>query len=122
MTLSVTRNAIAALFISLPIAGFSQTDDDTTWTNSVEMEDYRMSLYRAHRECASSAVAMMLSYDVVKACSENFLKLKLSFLRGATLERYLRASPPTRAVANEKGYAAYRAWLHRHIAMGGLPQ
>ena len=76
-----------------------------------EMERYRQSIYPQFMACSDLAAIQILSAQQGSACSELLLRLKLSFLPGVTLERYHQMKPKTRAIANEKGYAAYRAWL-----------
>ena len=77
------------------------------------MATYRNALFRNLRACSTAAAQSFLAPGEAAFCSNIYLKLKLSFLNGVTVARYAQMSEKTRAVANEKGYAAYRAWLHR---------
>lgn len=79
-----------------------------------DIEDGRMELYRVHLDCAAAATQRQLSGDEVAFCSRTFVELKLSFLAGVTYERYGSMTASRRATANQKGYDAYRAWVHRY--------
>ncbi|MXQ06494.1 hypothetical protein GQ651_01405 [Alphaproteobacteria bacterium GH1-50] len=84
--------------------------------DAAALEDYRSRLYVRYRSCAGLAEQKVLSKDEFDACSLAYLKIKLSFLHGVTLERYEGMKPSLRAKANKIGYDAYRAWLHRMTA------
>lgn len=118
------KAAVAALVLALPVAAPAQQlpdFDHKNWTISEDLERYRIGLYRQHQECSSVAMERYLSVAEAGDCARTFLELKLSFLYGVTLESYDRMAPFSRAYANSKGYDAYRAWLHRHVAMGLAP-
>lgn len=80
------------------------------------MKHYRKALYLVHQSCAAEATHREMSRTEVDYCATAYMLLKLSFLDGVTHLRYRSMSAKTRAVANRKGYDAYRAWLHRDIA------
>lgn len=86
------------------------------------LETYRQDLFSIYSQCSDAAEVRRLSRDEVDACSFVFLKLKLSFLNGVTVERYATMKPSLRATANRKGYDSYRAWLHRHRADAAILQ
>ncbi|MDA7429381.1 hypothetical protein PGB28_12990 [Primorskyibacter aestuariivivens] len=118
----MTRFYTAAVAVCLgttpQLAADENKDFDLkTWTTNEALERYRTDLLAAHQLCNVEASRRALTTDKAQTCSENFLELKLSFLPGASRERYHRLSPSTRKLANEKGYAAYRAWLYRHRSL-----
>jgi hypothetical protein len=101
-----------------PLAAYDGADlSRPHWTDMQELEAYRDELYGFHRRCQESATQHVLEIDDAILCARVFLALKLSFLDGSSLARYEGLSAPTRAMANEKGYAAYLAWLHRSLAL-----
>ncbi len=111
---------IALVFLLSGSAVFAEDDIGTLTKPDFEdyeaMEEYRGKLYAAYSTCTFAAERRMLSLSEVDICMLTFLKLKLSFLNGVTADRYVNMTPTTRAVANRKGYDAYRAWRHRQIA------
>ena len=72
----------------------------------------RLELYKRHVACNARAEAGVMNPGDVRRCSDNFLALKLKFLHGASIERYYGLSPATQRDAHDKGYTAYRAWVH----------
>ena len=110
---------IAAIFLGLSPPASS--NDFTTfflryWTVSARIEAYRMDLYREYSECSKTAIERAVSMSEAEACADLYLRLKLSFLPGSEYNRFKTLSAATRAYAHEKAYAAYRAWLHRHVS------
>lgn len=82
------------------------------------MEAYREALYQDHVICARMAEQRQLSFGEVEYCSAIYLALKVSFLHGLTPDRFYQMKPKTQVVAHSKGYAAFRAWVHRRNATG----
>ncbi|WP_347311558.1 hypothetical protein [Defluviimonas sp. SAOS-178_SWC] len=83
-------------------------------SNHDALETYRQDLYHEYSACSDAALIRILGESEAVMCSVLFLAMKLSFLDGVTLERYVRMPAKTKAMTNEKGYAAYRTWLHRY--------
>ncbi|MCG6883334.1 MAG: hypothetical protein LJE62_06225 [Silicimonas sp.] len=111
-----TLATLVLLAIPLQAPAESRPDFDMkNWTVGQDIEGYRAALFAAHQLCSQAAVERPLSGGEIQACGDVYLDLKLSFLQGVTRERYLAMRPKTRAMANDKGYAAYRAWLHRQL-------
>lgn len=105
----------ALIGLAFPVtAGDSSGDLLRNWTMSEEVEDRRWALYKAYSACSQEASQRAISIHEAEACAELYMRLKLTFLRGSDYERYLGLSPATRAMANDKSYAAYIAWLHRN--------
>ncbi|WP_112324006.1 hypothetical protein [Oceanibium sediminis] len=86
------------------------------WEQTEQMQQYRERLYAAHLACCEGAKLQLMGLGEARACGDIYLRLKLSFLNGVTPERYVTMHAATRAVAHDKGYAAYRAWVHRQTA------
>lgn len=110
---------LAALLLAIPLeasASERALPERPHFTNSVGLEEYRRALYRKYATCSEAAATRELSRSEVAHCVNIYLSLKLSFLHGVSLERYHQMPVKTKIVANEKGYAAFRAWLHRNIA------
>lgn len=63
--------------------------------------------------CADAASSRMLGQDEAQTCSAAFLRIKLSFVPGLSLESYGRLSPDERAAANRTGYEAFLDWRLR---------
>lgn len=113
---------VMALFLGTPLQLFAEELPDfdfRNWTTGEDLEAYRSELYSLHQECAASASQRRLSGGEADMCVEIYLELKLSFLHGVTRERYKTMPALTRAKAHDMSYAAYRAWLHRQIAVAG---
>ena len=89
------------------------------WEDVTAMADYRSDLYAAFLNCSDAAAARILSQGEVTACNRLYLALKLSYLNGVTLDRYDAMPAKTKGIAQEKGYAAFRAWRHRQMTMPG---
>lgn len=83
------------------------------FTDVAALEAYRVALYHEHVRCGELAAETFLGWDEVNTCSEIYLRLKLSFLNGVTLDRYRTMPVKTKVVTHDKGYSAYLAWLHR---------
>ena len=121
----IMKNLLLVGLVPVVLAGAAVAEDANAfripdWASAVDLEKERLELYRQHMQCTSAAVERMLNSDEAAACSRVFLKLKLSFLPGSDISRFETLSPATRAMGNEKGYNAYRAWLHRRIVMAPL--
>lgn len=89
--------------------------DRPHWKDHDAMESYRASLFGMYKICSSAASDRMLSPGEAQSCSEIYMALKMSFLKGVTIDRYMGMSPPTKRKAHDMGYAALRAWRHRRI-------
>ena len=91
---------------------------DLTLEPAIEAE--RRTLHAAYQECAAAALTEFLGAADAALCSEIFLRLKLTFLPGTTLETFLTRSAATRAKGNQMGYAAYLAWLVRETRQASI--
>ena len=118
------RNVLSGLFAALvPAFPAGAAHDgpplppEPHWADVAEMEGYRAALFEDHLACARMAERRLLSFAEVAHCTEVYLALKVSFLHGVTPDRYHQMKPKTRVIANSKGYAAFRAWVHRQSAV-----
>ena len=108
---------VAMIFSTIAAAKASDVEERRPhWSDVAAMKTYRDALFSHYSICSNEALDRMISPGEVKICSDLYLALKLSFLNGVTIERYRGMSPVTKRVAQQKGYAAFRAWRHRHIA------
>ena len=111
---------LLALFIALQTP--ARAEDEMAyhmreWTLSEPVETERRALHAIYLDCSAEAVQGFLGGMEAMACAEVFMRLKLTFLPGSTYESYVTRSAATRALANSKGYAAYRAWLIRETVI-----
>ncbi|PRY26045.1 hypothetical protein CLV78_101138 [Aliiruegeria haliotis] len=82
------------------------------------MTTYREELFALYSVCSDAALERILSRHEVDHCYDVYIRLKLSFVKGVTLEQFKAMPAASRTVANTKGYTAYRAWLHSRITHG----
>lgn len=66
---------------------------------------------RFYLVCARLSDERLLSFGEAATCSQVFMRIKLSFLPGVTLEEFQHMPPKTKSAANIEGYLKYRAWL-----------
>ena len=92
-----------------------QRPDRPHFTDREALDIYRSVLFDEYLLCSENATKQILSRNEVEACSDLYLAIKLSFLDGVTMDRYFDMPPKTKAVANDKGYASFRAWVHRLV-------
>lgn len=79
-------------------------------------ETVRTHLYQDHLACSDAAAQRLLSWGEASACTDTYLRLKLTFLDGITQERYDRMPASDRVTANRKAYDAFRHWKKHHRA------
>ena len=113
---------IAALLVLATLHAPASAQDDGAyhmrdWTLSDGVEAERRALHARYLDCSAHAAEGFLGGLEAMTCAETFMRLKLTFLPGATYESFITRSPQSRALANAKGYAAYRAWLIRETVL-----
>lgn len=95
--ISMTALATAALFAASP----GHADDPV-------LPD--MAVWRIYSDCSAEATRRRLTNDEALACLDAYLRVKLSFLPGMDIERFLKLAPDARWEVNRRAYAAYVAW------------
>ncbi len=69
-----------------------------------------------HLQCSEAAERRVLSFDEAAACSQAFLRIKLSFVPDVGIDRFQALPTEERAAINLVAYQRYRAWYHQNPA------
>jgi hypothetical protein len=109
------RTFILALTVAGPLAAAVPPGGGDRATGVHDIEAFRHMLFRRHVVCNDAALRGEMPHVLARACAQNFLALKLSFVPGATLERFGGLQPEERAQVNAAGYAGFRAWLSSQV-------
>jgi hypothetical protein len=65
---------------------------------------------RVYLECSRIADERLLAFDEAGICSRVFLRIKLSFVPGMTLDAFDQLSPEKKSAVNTLGYLRYLDW------------
>jgi hypothetical protein len=71
---------------------------------------------RLYLECSRIAGVQLLGFDDAVFCSRVFMRIKLSFVPGMTLESFDKLTPQEKTAVNTVGYLRYRDWVKANAA------
>lgn len=99
------------LFLALLTVPAATADAMPPGTGQPDEADLRLYL-----DCSRIAEGRLLGFEEAYFCSRVFLKIKLSFVPGMTVEVFDQLSPQEKTAVNSVGYLRYRDWVQANAA------